>query len=170
MKLKYGRWIFLIFIISSFGFYSHNEEKTDYNFRGSKSFMPFTANNQLSLWRQIATNKQDTSADKGIGPIKDVKLGSIDPKLVSEGHNLYNSKCMICHSLDTKKIGPPLGDITKKRTPEFIMNLLLNTGNMEREDPIMKDLISQYHIPMTPPGISQQQARAILEYLRSVKK
>ena len=170
MRLKYSRWIFPAFIIFSFGFYSYNGENTGYNFGNNNSFKPFTADNQISQQQEYSINRQDTSADKGIGPVKDVKLGPMDPKLVSEGHNLYNSKCMICHSLDTKKIGPPLGDITKKRTPEFIMNLLLNTVNMEREDPIMKDLISQYHIPMTPPGISQQQARAILEYLRSVKK
>lgn len=170
MKLKYNRWIFLIFIIFSFGFYSYNEEKTGDNFQGSKNLIPFSADNQFLQQKQDTTkNKTDANTDKGIGPVKDVKLGPMDPKLVSEGHNLYNSKCMICHSLDTKKIGPQLGDITKKRTPEFIMNLLLNTVNMEREDPIMKDLISQYHIPMTPPGISEQQARAILEYLRSVK-
>lgn len=108
--------------------------------------------------------------DYGIGPIKEIKLGPIDPKLVPKGRDLFNNKCLLCHELDQKKIGPPLRNITKTRTPEYIMNLLLNTVQMQKEDPVVKDLITTYKVPMTPPGFTNDQVRMVLEYLRSVAK
>jgi len=113
---------------------------------------------------------QQDQKDKGIGPIKNIELGAIDPKMVSKGKDLFNNKCLLCHDLDQKKIGPPLRNITKTRAPEYIMNLLLNTVQMQQEDPIVKDLVSTYKITMTPPEFSNEQARSVLEYLRSVAK
>jgi cytochrome c551/c552 len=108
--------------------------------------------------------------DKGIGPVKNLELGPIDMKMVSQGKTLFNNKCLLCHDLDQKKIGPPIRNITKTRAPEFIMNLLLNTVQMQQEDPVIKDLISTYKVPMTPPEFSKEQARSVLEYLRSVAR
>ncbi|MEJ2051194.1 MAG: cytochrome c, partial [Calditrichota bacterium] len=66
------------------------------------------------------------------------------------------------------KIGPALRDVTKQRTPEFIMNLLVNTSEMEQKDQTMKKMISEYAVPMTDLHLSETEARALLEYLRSV--
>ncbi len=111
------------------------------------------------------------SRDKGIGPIKNVTLDPINADMVKEGKNLFNSRCLLCHSLDQVKLGPPLRNITKERAPEFIMNMLLNTTLMEQDDPAVKDLKKTYNkISMTNPRFSQQQARAVLEYLRSIAK
>lgn len=173
MKVKHAGWIFMIFLLSSFGIAINKGNKADQITGNDRMAQSVSANNYASLQQDTTkSSKADpkSGGDRGIGPVKNVKLGPIDPKLVKEGHNLYSTKCMICHDLNQRKVGPPLGDVTKTRTPEFIMNLLLNTVNMERENPTMEDLISQYHIPMTSPGVSQQQARAVLEYLRSVAK
>jgi cytochrome c551/c552 len=113
---------------------------------------------------------QQQNKDKGVGPIKNIELGPVDMKIANKGKVLFNSKCLLCHDLDQKKIGPPLRDITKIRTPEFIMNLLLNTVQMQQEDPVIKDLLVTYKIPMTPPDFSNDQVRSVLEYLRSVAK
>jgi len=119
-----------------------------------------------------SSQKPDPSSphgkDLGIGPIKEVKLGPIDDKLVQHGKSLFEMKCTMCHSLDERKIGPPLRDVTEQRTPEFIMNLLVNTAEMEQKDATMKKLISEYSVPMTDLQLSEKDARAILEYLRSV--
>lgn len=109
-------------------------------------------------------------SDKGIGPITNVVLGPINPKMVSDGKALFASKCILCHDLVQKKIGPPLQSVAINRTPEFIMNLLLNSAQMQKQDPIIKDLLRKYNIPMSDPGLNQAQARNILEYLRSVAK
>ncbi len=113
---------------------------------------------------------QQEKKDYGIGPIKEVKLGPVDVKMAQKGHDLFNNKCLLCHDLDQKKIGPPIRNITKTRTPEYIMNLLLNTVQMQKEDPVVKDLITIYKVPMTPPDFTPEQARSVLEYLRSVTK
>ncbi len=106
--------------------------------------------------------------DKGIGPIKSVKLGPIDKKLVEEGKSQFEQKCMSCHRLDSRLVGPALEDVTNNRSPEFIMNMMLNSSVMTEKDPVAKKLLDEYHIPMVVPGISKHQARAVLEYLRSV--
>ncbi|MHB1686442.1 MAG: c-type cytochrome [Ignavibacteriaceae bacterium] len=108
--------------------------------------------------------------DNGVGPIKNVELGAINPKLVSQGKNIFNTKCIACHDLDQKKIGPPLRNITKKNTPEFIINYLLNTTDMQKKDPILKKLVDEYKILMPDQQLTKDDARAMLEYFRSEEK
>jgi cytochrome c len=109
--------------------------------------------------------------DKGVGPVKEVKLDPLNQKLANEGKAIFSSKCTVCHSLDQKIIGPPLRNVTKTRTPEYIMNMILNPTNMEKEDPVVKELHKQYiATPMTDQKFTQDQARSLLEYLRSSVK
>ncbi len=132
----------------------------------------FRKDSLLSNDMPVSTVRTDQQQNKdiGVGPIKNIELGPVDMKIANKGKVLFNSKCLLCHDLDQKKIGPPLRDITKIRTPEFIMNLLLNTVQMQQEDPVIKDLLATYKVPMTPPDFSKDQVRSVLEYLRSVAK
>lgn len=114
---------------------------------------------------------EDVSKSLGVGPIKDVTLGPIDAKMVSQGKSIFTNTCALCHELDSQKIGPPLRNIAKDRTPQFIMNLLLNTSGMQKTDPYIKKLIVKFNnIVMTDPGLNKAQARSVVEYLRSVEK
>ncbi len=106
------------------------------------------------------------SDDKGIGPIKEIKLGAIDTALVSKGAELFKSKCVTCHLLDKKKLAPPLRDIVKQRTPEFIMNMIINTEEMQKKDAEVKKLIDEYQTYMTILDLNKDQARSLLEFLR----
>ena len=109
--------------------------------------------------------------DPGVGPVKNVVIGPIDTKMVADGKKLYLAKCVVCHDLTQKKIGPPLKNITKERTPEYIMNLLVNAVQMQKQDPFVKELLKKYNNVLMPdPGFTQPQARTVLEYLRSVAK
>jgi len=115
------------------------------------------------------TNPQNK--DLGIGPVKSVELGPLDKKMADKGKAVFNTKCIICHDLDQAKVGPTLRNETKLRTPEFIMNMLVNTIQMQKENATIKEQIKKYNnIIMTPPLLSQEQARTVLEYLRSVAK
>ncbi len=107
------------------------------------------------------------TVDKGIGPITEVKLDSIDEDMAADGERIFTKKCTVCHQLDTKKVGPPLRDIVKQQAPEFIMNMILNADVMEKKDPIVKKLVAQYQTYMTGLDLNQDQARKVLEYLRS---
>lgn len=55
----------------------------------------------------------------------------------------------------------------KEHSPEFIMNLLLNTVEMQQKNEHMKAEVKEFVTIMPDPKLTQDQARAILEYLRS---
>src|ERR1035437_1321821 len=73
--------------------------------------------------------------------ITKVELGTVNPKMVNDGKGLYTSKCVACHDLDQKKIGPTLRNVTKERSPEYIMNVIYNTTKMQKNDPTFKGLV-----------------------------
>jgi cytochrome c len=108
--------------------------------------------------------------DKGIGPIENLKLGPIDKTLAEKGKSLFEEKCTMCHSLTENKTGPALGDVLSQVPPEFVMNFILNTAEMEQKDQRIKDLIQEFGMPMPPPGLDQDEARALLEYFRTTQK
>ena len=98
-----------------------------------------------------------------------VEIGPINPQMVNLGKGLFNSKCVACHSLDQNKIGPALRNVTKERKPEYIMNVILNTAKMQKIDPVYKGLLVKFkNVPMPDPHLTQAQARALVEYFRSV--
>ncbi len=107
--------------------------------------------------------------EKGIGPITSVTLGPIDDALAAKGAELFEVKCTACHKLDKRYIGPPLGEVTARRTPEFIMNMILNPEEMMQKHPVVKELLAQYMAQMANQSLTEEEARAILEYLRKVE-
>jgi mono/diheme cytochrome c family protein len=118
----------------------------------------------------IKQEKQNLK-DKGIGPVKEVKLGPIDQKLADKGSDLFDSKCSPCHDIDDVNLAPALRGITKALSPEFIMNYLMNTAEMQKKDPYVQKLIQDWkRVPiMKNQQLKEKDARAILEYLRTVE-
>ncbi len=111
------------------------------------------------------------AVDNGIGPIKSVKLGKIDQDLVDQGNSIFYSKCYLCHDIDQTKLAPPLRGVAKKQTPEFIMNYLLNTAEMQEKDATIKALMEHFsNVPKMPDQqLSKDDARAVLEFLRTIE-
>jgi mono/diheme cytochrome c family protein len=110
-------------------------------------------------------------AGKGVGPVKDVSIYEIDTIVSAEGKNLFEGKCIACHkATDTRVVGPGLYGITKRRTPEWIMNQILNPMEMTKKDSMAKELLAVYMAQMTPMGLSEKEARKILEYFRENDK
>ncbi len=98
----------------------------------------------------------------------EVKLGPIDKNLAKKGEEIFEMKCSACHKIDEKYIGPPIRGVTKRRKPEWIMNMILNPVEMTQKDPIAKQLLAEYLIQMTFQNVSKEDARALLEYFRSI--
>jgi hypothetical protein len=48
------------------------------------------------------------------------------------------------------------------------MNFLLNTATMEKKDTVIEKLVPEYGMKMPPQHLNKEQARELLEYLRSV--
>jgi mono/diheme cytochrome c family protein len=107
--------------------------------------------------------------DIGIGPIKKVEISNkIDQEMAKKGEGIFKMKCSMCHKLDEKYVGPPLKGVTLAMKPEWIMNMILNPVEMTQKDPVAKALYETYLTQMTPQNLSEEEARAVLEYLRSV--
>ncbi len=106
--------------------------------------------------------------EKGIGPITKVDLGPIDEALVARGTEVFTLKCSACHKADERYVGPALGDVTTRRTPEFVMNMIVNPAEMIEKHPEVKKLLAEYMNPMPNQNVTQDEARAVLEYLRSL--
>ena len=108
--------------------------------------------------------------NKGIGPIMEVALGvEIDQDLARTGEGLYNEYCTICHKVDAKFIGPAPKGILKRRSPEWIMNMILAPEKMLRDDPLAKDLFLEFNgSPMANQGLSEDEARSVLEFFRTL--
>jgi len=109
--------------------------------------------------------------EHGIGPVKEaVVLTAIDPALVKTGKELFETKCSGCHKMDTVYVGPALGEVTTRRSPAFIMNMILNPQEMVEHHPVAKQLLAERMSIMANQGLTVEQARAVLEYLRTQAK
>jgi cytochrome c2 len=107
------------------------------------------------------------SDSKGVGKFTDVKLTAIDPAMADKGLVVFNAKCAACHKLtDQKVVGPGLKDVTKRRTPEWIMNQITNPVEMEAKDPVGQALLAKHLTQMTFQNVTDEETRQLLEYFR----
>ena len=107
-----------------------------------------------------------TEGSKGVGSITSFEHKPFDAALSNKGVELFVSKCAMCHSFDRTLVGPSLDAVVKRRTPEWIMNMMLDPTTMLEKDGDAKALSKEYGSPMISLGLKQEEARAILEYLR----
>lgn len=140
----------------------------------TESEAPATEEVKKEPVKEIATSEKidlmaPTLDNKGIGPIKNLTLNAIDDNMVAKGKEVFKGNCTACHKIKKRYIGPALGSITERRSPEWIMNMILNADEMLKKDPVAKALIAEYNAPMAQQQISEEEARAILEYLRTKK-
>lgn len=110
----------------------------------------------------------DPMSNKGIGPVSSINLGEIDAELAAKGETEFKAKCTACHKISKRHIGPALKGVTERRSPEWIMNMILNPEEMVQKDPIAKQLLIDYNgAPMANQNLTEEEARAILEYFRT---
>ena len=116
-----------------------------------------------------ASNTVDLK-NKGIGPVRDVELGaSIDQSMAKTGKELFTNDCTACHRTDTKLIGPALKGVLDRRSPEWVMNMILNPQVMIKEDPIAKELLDKFNgAQMIDQNLAEEEARKIVEYFRTL--
>jgi cytochrome c len=106
--------------------------------------------------------------EHGIGPFTEsVELGPLDPELAAEGEEIFQFNCEACHRMQDRFVGPALGDVLERRTPAFVLNMIMNPEQMAREHPEVRELLREYPVIMPYQNVSEDQARAIVEYLRT---
>ena len=120
--------------------------------------------------KTLASKKVDLE-NKGVGPIKSVDLSAVvNQEMVAHGADVYKKMCTACHRTDRKFVGPAPTGILKRRSPEWVMNMILNPEQMVKEDPLAKELLIEFNgSPMANQGLTEEDARAVLEYFRTLK-
>lgn len=99
----------------------------------------------------------------------DVQLTNpLNAQWVSEGKAIYEVKCQACHKLTGEKlVGPGWQGLTKRRRPEWIMNMITNVDMMLEKDPEAQRLLEECLVRMPNQNLNQEEARKMLEFQRS---
>ena len=100
--------------------------------------------------------------------MKEVELKTpLEQDRIPRGKAIFEMKCQACHRLDDKRVvGPGWKDITKRRKPEWIMNMITNVDVMLDEDPEAQKLLELCLMRMPDQNVSIGDARDILEFMR----
>ncbi|KPM32992.1 Cytochrome c class I [Croceitalea dokdonensis DOKDO 023] len=108
--------------------------------------------------------------NKGIGPIKNVDFADeIDTEMAARGEAKFNAICTACHMPNQRMIGPAMAGVYERRSPEWVMNMILNPDGMLKEDPIAKALLKEYNNAiMLNQNLTEAEARDLAEYLRTL--
>ena len=136
----------------------------------SKDQSSGTSDNSSSAKTDTSTSAAGAGNEKaGVGKFQHVDLTHpLDQKMITTGKNVYDLKCASCHKLtDEKLVGPGWKDVTKRRTPEWIMNFVTNTEEMIQKDAVAKNLYEVCLVKMPNQNLSDDDARAVLELQRN---
>ncbi len=93
--------------------------------------------------------------------------GPIDQALAKEGEGYFTSRgCASCHKIEAKLIGPALKGVTKTRSYDWLIAMMVRPDSMLQNDAEAKKLLAEYGTPMVNMGATKAEARAIFEYMR----
>jgi cytochrome c5 len=109
-----------------------------------------------------------TDPAKGIGIVRNVALNTpLELDRVEKGKAIYEEKCNSCHKLDDQRlVGPGWKDITKRRKPEWIMNMITNVDVMLDNDDQAQELLESCGTRMEVEVLTIGEARDVLEFMR----
>lgn len=99
----------------------------------------------------------------------DLTLGpTLDKTMATTGKATYELKCQSCHRLTEERlVGPGWKDVTKRRQPVWIMNMITNVDMMLETDAEAQKLLETCMVRMPNQNISKDEARSVLEFMRS---
>ena len=122
----------------------------------------------ISISCQNDSKGIDALDNKGVGPIINVILeDKVNISMANSGEKLFNQLCTSCHIINEDYIGPAMSGILDRRSPEWIMNMILNPIQMLEEDSIAIELLEKYNFEyMYNQNLLEEEAREILEYFR----
>jgi len=124
-----------------------------------------------NTFKQSDDTVQSQSSEKliGFGPVKHVEIDPtiIDSVMVAQGKTIFQNSCTTCHKIHESAMGPALSGVVQERSPEWVMNMILNPEEMLEKDPLAQSMIAKYDAQMVDKNLSSEEARKVLEYLRT---
>jgi Cytochrome c len=92
----------------------------------------------------------------------------LDQTMVTVGKGIYELKCQSCHRLTEEKlVGPGWKNVTTRRTPVWIMNMITNVEMMLEKDPEAQKLLELCMVRMPNQNLVKDDARKVIEFMRS---
>lgn len=142
--------IFLILAVACWACGSGGNEKSDNNDTATKPSSMVKSND-----------------GQGVPVTSSVTLNDpLDEDMIENGKAIYQLKCAACHKLSDKRVvGPGWEGLTKKREPEWIINMITNVDMMLEQDPIAQKLLEECLTRMPNQNVSKEDARDILEFM-----
>lgn len=91
----------------------------------------------------------------------------VDAAAAAAGEKLFSTKgCTACHAWGKRLTGPDLKDVTKRRTQAWLEQQILHPDVMVKTDPIARELFAQFALQMPKQGLTEQEAKQVIEYLK----
>lgn len=108
--------------------------------------------------------------NKGVGPFTSVSFDDeINMEMATVGEAKFQAICTACHMAEQRMIGPALKGVYDRRSPEWVMNMIINPDGMLKADPIAKALLKEYNNAiMLNQNLSEEETRNVAEYLRTL--
>lgn len=84
-----------------------------------------------------------------------------------KGKQAFELKCLACHSIaGGDKLGPDLYQVTKRRSEAWLGRWMHDPQGMLQTDPIAKEMLAKYKIPMPNQNASEEEIKAYLAYFK----
>lgn len=134
---------------------------------GTKSETPISTTSEPP--KSMVENKDNYDPKRGEGKFDEtnVTIGTIDAAMASKGKAIAETKCFSCHKLtDEKLVGPGWKGVTGKHNPHWLMNFITNPDPMINKDPELQAQLEICLVRMPNQNLTDEEARAVLEYMR----
>ena len=126
-----------------------------------------TAEGESSADMEANAAKYDPN--RGLGKHENVDISKFDPAMAAAGKKIADVKCTSCHKpTDEKLVGPGWLGVTKRQTPEWIMNFISNPDPMIDVDPELQKQLELCLVRMPNQALTDTDAREVLEYMREI--
>ena len=88
------------------------------------------------------------------------------------GEEIFQSNCTGCHTIGKgNSVGPDLSGVTIRREENWLIRQIKDPdGLVEEKDPVALQLLKEYNMPMVALGLSDEEIKEIILYLKNLDK